>query len=224
MKILAISDTHGFHRELKDFTNIDMIIHAGDFSNTKNPIFNQQEVVDFLIWYNDLPIKHKVLIAGNHDTSIEAKLVYPKDFSNIKYLEHESINIEGINIFGSPYTPTFGNWSFMKNRGKLDPYWQEIPENTDILITHGPPKGILDLSYDKNEILEYCGDKELYNHVLRVQPKYMIFGNIHNNKDCYNSANKKITGFKTSFHNVSCVTDKKFELGLTSKGQIMEYN
>ena len=225
LKILAISDTHGFHKEFKDldFAGIDMVIHAGDFSNQKSPMFNQQESVDFLSWYNDIPVKHKVLICGNHDTSIEAKLVNPKDFWNIRYLEHESINIEGINIFGSPYTPQFGNWSFMKARGKLDPYWQQIPENTDILVVHGPPKGILDLSYNREDVLEYCGDKELYNHVLRVQPKHMIFGHIHNFQDCYNSGSKTIKGLRTTFHNVSCVTDRKFDLGLTSKGQIINY-
>ena len=223
MKILAISDTHGFHKDLKDFNGIDMIIHAGDFSNAKNPTFNVSEAEDFLKWYNQIPVKHKVLISGNHDTSIEAKLVNPRDYESVIYLEHESICIEGINIFGSPYTPQFGGWSFMKDRGKLSPYWEQIPENTDILVVHGPPKGILDLSYNRDDILEYCGDKELYNHVLRVQPKYMIFGHIHDFQDCYNSGSKKIKGLKTSFHNVSCVTDRKFDLGLTSKGQIIEY-
>lgn len=225
MRILAIADTHGFHNDLKDFSNIDMVIHAGDFSNAKSPMFNQSEAVDFLSWYNDLPVKYKVLIAGNHDTSIEAKLVRPKeDFKNIIYLEHESINIEGINIFGSPYTPSFGNWAFMKSRGRLSPYWEQIPSNTDILVVHGPPKGILDLSYNREDVLEFCGDKELYNHVLRVQPKYMIFGHIHNFKDCYNSGRRKMSGFRTEFLNVSCVVDRKFELGLVSKGQIIDYN
>jgi Icc-related predicted phosphoesterase len=131
--------------------------------------------------------------------------------------------IENINIFGSPYTPQFGGWAFMKDRGKLAPYWSQIPTSTDILVTHGPPKGVLDLSYSRDDILEYCGDKELYNEVLRVQPKHMIFGHIHNFKDCYNSGIKKISDISTIFHNVSCITDRKFELGLTSKGQIIEY-
>jgi len=226
MNILGISDTHGFHKEFNfsDFKNIDMIIDAGDFSNHKSPAFNQAEVVDFLVWYSNLPIKYKILIAGNHDTSIEAKLVRPKeDFKDIIYLEHESITVEGINIFGSPYTPSFGGWSFMKQRGKLDPYWAEIPDNTDILITHGPPKGILDLSYNREDVLEYCGDKELLNHVYRVRPKHMIFGHIHNYKDCHNKGSRTVHDIKTQFHNVSCVTDRKFELGLTSKGIILKY-
>jgi len=223
MKILAISDTHGFHKELKDFSGIDMIIHAGDFSNIQNPMFNQQEAVDFLSWYDDLNVKYKVLIAGNHDTSIEARLVRPKEnFKSIVYLEHESVVIEGINIFGSPYTPIFGTWSFMKKKGRLDPLWQQIPENTDILVTHGPPQGILDLSRDRDDKLEYCGDKELLNHVYRVRPKHHIFGHIHNFMDCFNKGTRTLHDLRTKFHNVSSVTDRKFEFGLTSKGIIIE--
>lgn len=225
MIIKCISDTHGFHKEFRDldFQGIDMLIHAGDFSNAKNPVFNESEAFDFLHWYNELKVKHKVLIAGNHDTSVEAGLVNSKHFENITYLEHESITIEGINIFGSPYTPQFCGWSFMKDRGKLDPYWQQIPVNTDILVTHGPPKGILDLSYNMQDQLEYCGDKELFNHVMRVQPKYHIYGHIHDSKGCYNSGRVKLNDFKTEFMNVSCVKDGRFDLGLTSKGQIIDY-
>lgn len=226
MKILAISDTHGFHKQFKDldFQNIDMIIHAGDFSNNKAPSINENEAIDFLDWYNEIPVKYKILICGNHDTSIEAGLVKPKeDFKNIIYLEHESINIEGINIFGSPYTPQYRGWAFMRDRGKLDPFWSKIPDNTDILVVHGPPKGILDLSYNRQDILEYCGDKELLNHVYRINPKHMIFGHIHNFKDCYNKGSKTIHDLNTVFHNVSCVTDRKFEFGLTSRGIIIDY-
>lgn len=124
MKILAISDTHGFHNEFHklDFNGIDMIIHAGDISNSKSPSFNEGEVLNFLDWYSSLKVKHKILVAGNHDTSIEAKLVNPKEFKNITYLYHESTTIEGINIFGSPYTPIFCNWAFNKDRSKLDAY------------------------------------------------------------------------------------------------------
>lgn len=222
MKILTISDTHGFHKELKHFNGVDMVIHAGDFSNHGTPTMNLPEALDFLEWYNEIPVKYKILVAGNHDTALYAKLIHITDYPNIIYLEHESIEIEGIKIFGSPWVPQYGNWAFMKKRGKLDPLWQLIPENLDILITHGPPKGILDLAYNIDNILEYCGDKELLNHVLRVEPKYHIFGHIHNNTDNYNAGSRKLVGPHTKFMNVSAVTDRKFDLGLTSKGQIIE--
>lgn len=225
INILAISDTHGLHKEFKDldFAWIDMIIHAGDFTNTKNPSINANEAEDFLKWYNKLPIKHKILICGNHDTSIEAGLINPRHYDNITYLEHESICVEGINIFGSPYTPNFCGWAWNRDRSKLDKYWKDIPENTDILVVHGPPKGILDLSHDRDGILEYCGDTALYKHIQRVKPKQVIFGHIHDSEGCHNSGsftdNDGIT-----YRNVSCVTDNRFSAGLTSKGQTFEYN
>lgn len=222
MNILAISDTHGFHKDIKDFTNIDMIIFAGDFSNSRIPSINLPEADDFFNWFSEIPVKHKIMIAGNHDSAMEAKIVkVPKD---IIYLEHEWCDIDGIKIFGSPYTPTFGNWSFMKKRGELDPYWQEIPIGTDILVTHGPPHGILDVSRDRDGILEFCGDKELLNNVYRVQPKYHIFGHIHSFQDCINKGYRKINDIRTIFYNASCVTDRKFDYGCTSKGYIINYN
>ena len=134
MKILFISDTHGFHGNLSISKDIDMIIHAGDASNYRDTGRNSNEMLDFLVWYNTLPVQYKILIAGNHDTSVQAGLINPRKYSTIDYLEHESIERGGINIFGSPYTPSFGvGWAYNVKRGKLDPYWREIPRNTDII-------------------------------------------------------------------------------------------
>ncbi len=225
MKILAISDTHGFHSQFTkdDFDGIDMIIHAGDESNYKNPGLNANESEDFFRWYNELPVKYKIFVAGNHSTAIEAGLINPRHYESIVYLEHESTTIEGINIFGSPYTPAFCNWSYNIRRSDLDKYWKEIPENTDILITHGPPKGILDLAYDGTGKLEYCGDAALLKHILRVNPVLNVFGHIHNNDDNINAGRRNTHKCRTEFVNASCVTDNKFNLGLTSRGIIIEY-
>lgn len=179
MKILTISDTHTLHSmiPLDNLKDIDMIIHSGDSSNIYNPYVNEHEVRNFITWFHSLPVKHKIFVAGNHDTSIEKRLITKDNFEacSINYLEHESITIDGINIFGSPYTPIYGNWSFMKHRSKLDEYWKEIPENTDILITHGPPKGIMDLAYSMDNQLEYCGDKSLLNHVIKELDTYQVW-------------------------------------------------
>jgi len=219
MNILAISDTHTYHRDIlaSDLEGIDMIIHAGDISNVKQPYSNQVECLDFLEWYESLPIKYKILIAGNHDTSIEAKFIDLKKYPTITYLEHESTTIAGIKIFGSPYTPEFFNWAFNVRRDRLFNYWETIPEDTDILVTHGPPKSILDLAYKGNE-LEYCGDKALLTRVQKIKPTFHIFGHIHDNDDNINKGTRVIPGYSTTFINASCVTDGKFNLGLTSKG------
>ncbi len=220
MKILCISDTHGFHEELK-IIDVDMIIHAGDFSNTRSSSINANECIKFLEWYEKLSIKYKILISGNHDTAVQAGLINFKYYKTIIYAQHEMIEIGKLKIFGSPYTPTFGvGWAFNVPRHKLDVYWREIPKETDILVTHGPPKGILDLSYNEYDNLEYCGDKSLLNKVYEVCPKYHIFGHIHNNKDNFNWGKRIINDI--TFMNVSAVTDGKFNLGLTSKGIIID--
>lgn len=224
MKIWHISDTHGYHNQLIVPDGIDMVIHSGDCSNFRDPYRNEAEVRDFIHWYKELPIKNKIYVAGNHDTSIEAGLVKPSDFEgyNIVYLEDEYSYTEGLIIFGSPYVPKYGNWSFMKERYKLDRKWKSVvPDETDILISHGPPKGVLDLSYNRDRELERCGDKSLLNIVKEVKPKLHLFGHIHNNGEIENAGTREIHGLDTIFSNGSVVTDRKFGK-LTSQGNIFD--
>jgi Icc-related predicted phosphoesterase len=224
MKIWHISDTHTYHDLLTIPNGIDLVIHSGDCSNPRDPYNNEPEVRDFIDWYKKLPIKNKIYVAGNHDTSIEKRLVTKKDFEDngIVYLENEYITIDGIKIFGSPHTPQFGQWAFMKERTKLERLWRlAIHEPCDIIVVHGPPKGCLDKSYDRNNNMESCGDKSLLNLVLDMQPKYMLSGHIHNNKDIINAGILKLSGYATCFSNGSVVTDGKFGK-LTSNGNILE--
>ena len=224
MKIWHISDTHTYHDLLTIPPGIDMVIHSGDCSNPRDPFNNEPEVKDFIHWYKSLPIEHKIYVAGNHDTSIEKGLVKKIDFSgyNIHYLENDYIDIDGIKIFGSPHTPQFGNWAFMKDRNKLDRFWRNaIHEPCDIIVVHGPPKGILDKSFDRLGNMESCGDKSLLNVVLEMQPTYMCFGHIHNCKDIINAGMLKLSAYDTWFSNGSVVTDGKFGK-LTSNGNIFE--
>ena len=154
MKVQIISDSHGKHGEIKIEEDIDMIIHCGDSTNWFDLLPNEQEFRRFLEWFLSLEVKHKVLIAGNHDAW--ATKLYNKEFIKSKgiiFLEHEYVEIEGLKIFGSPYTPIFHNWHFMKDRSKINKYWEYLEPNIDILITHGPPKGILDLSRNKENTL-----------------------------------------------------------------------
>lgn len=222
MTILHISDTHTYHDLLKIPSSIDMIIHSGDCSNPRDPYNNESEVRDFIDWYKEIPVKYKIYVAGNHDTSIEKGLVTKKDFEDagIIYLENESVVIEGIKIFGSPHTPNFGNWAFMKERTKLERFWRlAIDEDVNIVVTHGPPKGILDKSYDQRNNMEACGDKSLLNRILEVQPTYSLFGHIHNTKDIVNAGIQKLSVCNTFFSNGSVVTDGRFGK-LSSNGNV----
>ena len=224
MKILHISDTHTYHDLLTIPEGVDMVIFSGDCSNPRDPYNNEPEVRAFIDWFAGLPIKHKIFVAGNHDTRIEKGLVTKDDFDQncIHYLENTSVEIEGLKIFGSPHTPQFGQWAFMKARHKLDRVWKlAIPDDSDIIIVHGPPKGILDLSYDRANLMEHCGDKSLLNRVMEVNPKLMLFGHIHNCQDIINAGTRTKPGLDTIFSNGSVVTDGKFGR-LSSNGNIFE--
>jgi len=225
MRIWHISDTHTFHNLLEIPANIDMVIFSGDCSNPRDPFSNEPEVRDFIDWFSVLPIKYKIFVAGNHDTSIEKRLVTKYDFINagITYLENETITIEGLKIFGSPYTPSFGyGWAFNKERHKLDRMWDKIIDiDTDIIINHGPPKGVLDISFDRNGNMERCGDKSLMNRVIQVRPKLVLFGHIHNCEDIINQGVLQLSTLPTKFSNGSVVKDGRFGV-LSANGNVFE--
>lgn len=223
MKIWHISDSHTYHGLLDIPEDIDIVIFSGDCSNPRDPYKNEQEVRNFIFWFSKLPIKYKIMIAGNHDTSIEKGFIDKLTIQSlgIIYLENDYTIIEGIKIFGSPYTPTFGDWAFMKARDKIYKLWEIIPDDTDIIIVHGPPKGVLDLSYNRINELEFCGCLSLKKRILNIQPKLCLFGHIHNTEDIINAGIMKLSEYKTIFSNGSIVTDGKFGR-LSSNGNILE--
>ncbi len=152
-----------------------MLIHAGDISYKGK----ESEVEDFIKWFAKQDFKHKIFIAGNHDFYFEKekaakiKMLLP---DSITYLKDEGTEVEGIKIWGSPYTPWFFNWAFNERRGELlDRHWQKIPNDTDVLLTHGPPFGILDMVINEQNV----GCKNLLQRVLEVKPKVHVYGHIH---------------------------------------------
>ena len=224
MKIWHFSDTHTYHSLLNIPEDIDIAIFSGDCSNPRDPYKNEQEVLNFLTWFDEcVKAKYKIFVAGNHDSSIEKRFVNKETFAEhgIMYLENETVEVEGLKIWGSPYTPTFNDWSFMKARHKIGVIWDSIPEDTDIVIVHGPPKGIMDYSYDRNGKLEMCGCSALLKRILNIEPKLFLSGHIHNNEDIINAGTLKLSAYKTIFSNGSVVTDRKFGK-LTSNGNILE--
>jgi len=226
MKIWHISDTHTMHGWLQVPTDVDMVIFSGDCSNISDPYLNEPEVRNFIEWYASLPNKHKIFVAGNHDTSIEKRLVTPADIASkgIVYLENASTNIDGLNIFGTPVTPAFGHgWAWNRDRGKMNKLWESIPDNTDIVISHGPPKGVLDLSYNKLNDLEFCGCSSMKKRMLKLKPKAVLFGHIHNFQDITNAGTMKVYDQDTIFSNGSCAFDGKFmNLNYFNHGNIIE--
>jgi Icc-related predicted phosphoesterase len=196
MRIVAISDTHTKEREAL-IPDGDVIVHAGDFTYRGR----KDEVVDFLDWFLDLPHKHKVLIAGNHDVTLDPYIrgsrqsffeenddshwIHRYFFDrirkskNVHYLDNSGVTIEGLNFWGSAATPKFGyGWAFNYDRGPaIDAIWEKIPENTDILITHGPPFGVLDSVKYGSTIGVGCSN--LSGRISERNIKAHFFGHIH---------------------------------------------
>jgi len=194
IRFVCISDTHGKHRKIPpDFIpNGDVLIHAGDMTLRGGP----KSIKDFAEWLKGLPHKHKVLIAGNHDVTLDTDFfkAYYRRFhfkkaidtkpcldavskKPLTYLNNESVTIEGVKIYGSPISTMFFNWAFMRYRGpECRIEWEKIPTDTDILITHGPPLGHGDEC--KSGLRAGCMDL-LHTVQQRVRPLYHIFGHIH---------------------------------------------
>ena len=170
MKLVIISDTHGHKPGLPDG---DVLIHCGDFSSTGNI----KDLVNFNNWFSNQPHKYKIIVPGNHDGALGSMGHLLIDSGNILLLDN-MVTINGISFYGSPWTPTFQNWFFMKDRGApIAERWSRIPDKVDVLITHGPPKTILDWSiYSKDNV----GCADLLHRVLEVKPKIHCFGHIHN--------------------------------------------
>jgi len=222
VRIWHISDTHTYQGQLIIPEGIDLAIHSGDATNYRDPIRNESEMWAFLEWYAALEIPNKVFVCGNHDTSVERGLVKAEQIRDlgITYLFNETVEIDGYKIWGSPHTPTFGEWAFMKARNKIYQVWDSIPDDTDIIVTHGPPKGILDITNRHNNLQEQCGDSALLKRILAIEPTLVCYGHIHSCKGIYNAGTKQIAGCSTLFSNGSCASDGVWGKA-TSHGNIL---
>ncbi len=184
MKILCISDTHNNHNKLTEVVNelietekVDVLVHAGDFSSKGI----ERQVRKFNNWMElvNLPKSHKIGISGNHDFYSErfgkAKMLIRCD--NFIYLEGDSTTIDGVKFWGGPWTPWFFDWAFNVARGRnIKAIWDNIPTDTDVLITHGPPAYILDECPDGRKV----GCTDLLNVITNdLDIKAHIFGHIH---------------------------------------------
>lgn len=162
------------HNQLK-LPQGDLLIHAGDMTMRGR----QDEVVAFLRWFAAQPFRHRLLIAGNHDFLFE-KLDHDAIASMIPeeiiYLNDSGVELEGLRIWGSPITPSYFDWAFNRHRGAaIQKHWALIPADTDLLITHGPVYGFLDL----NMMEEHVGCQDLLRKVLTIKPRAHVCGHIH---------------------------------------------
>ena len=171
-KIVIISDTHGMHRKVK-IPDGDILLHCGDALNhgTLN------ELPDFNNWLGELPHKHKIIIAGNHDAIFSDMPTIAKEMlTNAVYLEDSFVTVAGLKIYGSPWTRHWGYWSFMESEERLKERWKLIPNDVDILMTHGPAFELL----DEVPSGENTGSPSLLKVIERIRPKLFESGHIHN--------------------------------------------
>lgn len=204
VRITHISDTHNKHKQLNGkLSGGDLLIHSGDFTS----IGREHEVEGFIKWFSQQPYKHKVFIAGNHDLTFESEILLKnksewfdkKSYSNLNpangkpqwlevllnelpdgvtYLENSDIEIDGIKIWGSPFSPSFGyGWAFNAERGyDINSIWSKIPTDTDIVITHSPIYGYCDRAQNTGQNV---GCADLYHKLKEVKPHLHFSGHIH---------------------------------------------
>ena len=185
MKITAASDLHGLinWKALKNIKPCDVFIIAGDiFRNMSNnraqdARLQLKQLIDFNKIVPEIPAKHVIVIAGNHDWIFEYQKQRILDL-NFTYLQDSVVEIDGMKFWGSPWQPFFCDWAFNLPRDgdRIKEVWSLIPEDTQILITHGPPLGTLDLTmFD-----ESVGCAALAERIPKLPKlKAHIFGHIH---------------------------------------------
>lgn len=178
MKIICLSDTHTMHHKLDlgDLSDVDCVVHTGDFSNS-----DELSTDNFLMWFADLPVKHRVLVAGNHDKFAQhynERFKYKCLILGIEYLEDSGVEVEGVKFWGSPWTTIFYNWAFMLSEKDLARQYKLIPKDTQVLLTHGPAQGILDFVPRVGG--GHVGSLALRDRINKLPKlKYHIFGHIH---------------------------------------------
>lgn len=212
MKIVLLSDTHG--QEVKNLPSADLLIHSGDWSSRGT----FEEHNKFVVWMLQIRMRYKkvVIVPGNHDRySYENTPLVKDEFQKIgiDFLVDEPTFFQGQMIHGMPWTPEFGNWAWMTNDIERDGYCYCIDPNTNILVTHGPPKGYLDeLGFGSSEPGANAGCQYLREAIDRIKPTLHTFGHIHEaagiqvvdktllvNASCMDEHYRLVNGFKVVY-------------------------
>lgn len=186
MKIVAMADPHeaSVVRGLK-IPDGDVLTVSGDLTY-KGSLEELREVADALA---NLPHKHKIVIAGNHDFCLEGRK-FRQPFKNSQvwqeaetilvdagliYLKDSGYSIDGKTFWGAPWTPEYHSWAFNVDRGDLYKKWDKIPHNLDVLLVHGPPFGYGDMTVNRERV----GDDALLYAISETKPRHVCYGHIH---------------------------------------------
>jgi predicted phosphohydrolase len=177
MRFVCVSDTHGMHDRLP-MPPGDVFLFAGDMLGGRG----LDGVRSFAAFLRALPHRHKLVIAGNHDFPFQRE---PGEARALlagccAYLEDSEAVVEGVRVYGSPWQPWFFDWAFNLERGEaIRRKWDLIPEEVDILLTHGPAAGHGDAVDRGRNAGQRVGCADLLDALRRVRPKVHVFGHIH---------------------------------------------
>ncbi|MBX3151922.1 metallophosphatase domain-containing protein [Candidatus Obscuribacterales bacterium] len=177
MRLVLLSDTHALPLSKWAIPDGDVLIHAGDFCQGRTVPLDAVRV------FNDemaaLPHEHKLLVGGNHDWPLQLEAEEARALlTAVTYIEDGFVTIGGIKFYGSPWQPDYRFWAFNLQRRcpELKAKWAAIPDDTDVLITHTPPFGILDFSSSGQESV---GCELLRRRLENISPKLHVFGHVH---------------------------------------------
>ena len=191
-----ISDTHRKHRELT-IPECDILIHCGDFCSFQRD--DEQTLEDVDEWFAEAPAKKIICIGGNHDFPLQNREFR---FEHATMLEDSLIEVNDISIYGSPWCPDLSGFAYYANEEELIEKWKNIPSGVDVLITHTPPHGILDLPTSKSV---HLGCPHLLHELERNKPRLHVFGHVHASHGSYTKSG-------ISFINASIVGGQDFEV------------
>ena len=203
VRVATISDLHG---SLPDPVDADLCVIAGDIGPS-TPLYHadpnyaedwlKEHFNDWLRSWN-CPVAG---LGGNHDFVFQWRPEVPESL-DWAYLYHQPATVAGVSLWGSPWTPTFFDWAFMAPDEELEAFWSRIPPKVDLLATHGPPRGILDI----NSADVSCGSVSMKRWIDKALPdalpQHHIFGHIHN------PGGQSVRYRDTLFHNVACKDDR----------------
>lgn len=172
VRVVCISDTHLRCRKVP-IPEGDILVHAGDLTGRGS----LAELAGEAAWLRALPHRHKVVVAGNHDFCFQREKAQALQLCRgLVYLEDEGCELEGLRFWGSPWQPWFFDWAFNLPRGaELRAKWDLIPRDLDVLVTHGPPLSIGDLTMGGQSV----GCADLLEAVRRTRPRHHVCGHIH---------------------------------------------
>lgn len=181
IRVVAVSDTHGF---LPEVPKCDLLLLAGDIT----PLIEKKGFArqaawldgDFRHWLLSVPADEVVFVPGNHDTIYEwASNMVPRGL-RCRTLIDEGFEFRGLKVYGTPWQPWFWDWAFNAHEEKLKSIWARIPDDTDILVLHGPPHGLGDYVDGENP-----GSPSLLARIEEVRPALAVYGHIHVGRGLY---------------------------------------